>query len=501
MKKSKILFSIVLFVVLCNDLHAQLKDVHKIINYLRHPKNDLVAVCAHRGYWRENNVPENSLAAIQRAVDVGIETIELDIKLSSDGVPVLSHDLTLGRCTNATLLHPRQGNNPPVKWFTSGDLQKLQLRDKRGVLTNQHLPTFEQAMDYIRNHTLSVVVVLDIKDQAATKACWEVVKRKQNAWGTPAYDWVIFKLNATIYGENPSTLENHLNLGQSHYLGNGSWSYYSRDFKYIPVFTTNMYNKLNCLQTYKNYRYKNYFVAVEVDFKQNNGIHSDIVNQANRDNKTLVCFNALPDAGGNRFWKADYSGTYRLQDIYYTAPGGSPRDTDDRRGSWQWLVSWKCRFITTDEPVNLINDYLKGQGKRNTNWYTRDWARVASESDTTIAEDQDVYMQETFTDTFTDSVSSTYTPAAVTDSLFIFPNPTDGILHTTIVQQKSGYAQFDLVDASGAPVYHTSIYLEDGLQDITVVDLKSAGVKAGIYLLQVTLPDSRKQILKRIVVR
>lgn len=493
MKKSKILFSVVLFVVFCSDLHAQLKDVHKIVQYLRHPKNDLVAVCAHRGYWRERGVPENSLFAIQRAVDTGIEMVELDIKMSADGIPVLMHDVTLGRVTNASTRF-KKGSNPSVNWFTSGDLQQLKLKDRYGNLTNQNLPTLEQALDYIKSQRLSVVIVLDIKDKEATRACWQLVKRKANWWGSPAYDWVIFKLNATIYGENPSSVSSDLRLWED--------TKYQYGFKYIPVFTTNMYHKINCLKTYNNFKNQPFFVAVEVDLKQNNGIHSDIVNQANRDNKTLVCFNALPDAGGDRFWKVDYSGTYRLQDIYYTAPNGSPRDTDDRRGNWQWLVGWKCRFITSDEPYNLINDYLKKQGKRNTNWYTRDWARVASETDTTLVEDQNIYIQDTYTnDTYTDSVSSTYTRTTVTDSLFIFPNPTDGILHTTIVQEKTGYAQFDVVDASGTPVYHTSIYLEGGLQDINVVDLKSAGVKAGIYLLQVTLPDNRKQILKRIVVR
>ena len=51
---------------------------------------------AHRGDWRQ--FPENSLAAIDAAVAVpGCDGVEFDVRLSSDGVPVLMHDETLER--------------------------------------------------------------------------------------------------------------------------------------------------------------------------------------------------------------------------------------------------------------------------------------------------------------------------------------------------------------------------------------------------------------------
>jgi glycerophosphoryl diester phosphodiesterase len=496
MKKSRILIALVLLIVFCSDLQAQLKDVNKIMNYLRHPKKDLTAVCAHRGYWQESGTPENSLPAIQRAVGVGIEMIELDIKMSSDGIPVLMHDVNLGRVTDVES-RSTKGKNPPVNWFTSGDLQKLRLKDKNGKLTNYHLPTLEQALDYIHDQRLSVVILLDIKDQAATKACWDIVKYKKNWWGTYAYDWVIFKLNATIYGSNPSTLENHLKLGQTHGVGYGAWVPYKYNFKFIPVFTTNMYSKMNCLATYNNYKKQPYFVAVEVDLKEDRGIHSDIVNQANRDNKMLVCFNALPDAGDNvHFWNADGATKYTLRDKFYTAPGGSPADKDDRRGSWQWLVSWNCRLITTDNPYRLVQDYLIGINKRNIHWYTTDWARRASESDSTA--DTTVYDATPYL--FDDTVSSVDPEPVVGDSLKIFPNPVHESLNVIILNQIAGKTQFTLYDATGTPVFQKSITLDGGLQDITALDIAGNGIKPGIYTLQAILPDGRKQKATHIVV-
>lgn len=51
---------------------------------------------AHRGDWR--NAPENSIAALQAAVAVpGCDGVEFDVRLSSDGVPVLLHDESLAR--------------------------------------------------------------------------------------------------------------------------------------------------------------------------------------------------------------------------------------------------------------------------------------------------------------------------------------------------------------------------------------------------------------------
>ncbi|MDP2349626.1 MAG: glycerophosphodiester phosphodiesterase [Chloroflexota bacterium] len=51
---------------------------------------------AHRGDWRV--APENTLAALQAAIRIpACDGVEFDVRLSSDGVPVLLHDETLAR--------------------------------------------------------------------------------------------------------------------------------------------------------------------------------------------------------------------------------------------------------------------------------------------------------------------------------------------------------------------------------------------------------------------
>jgi glycerophosphoryl diester phosphodiesterase len=49
-----------------------------------------VEVIAHRGANRE--APENTLPAFQRALEIGVQGIELDVHLTRDGMPVVHHD-------------------------------------------------------------------------------------------------------------------------------------------------------------------------------------------------------------------------------------------------------------------------------------------------------------------------------------------------------------------------------------------------------------------------
>ena len=55
---------------------------------------------AHRG--ASAHAPENTLPAFHLAISQGAPAIEFDIQLTSDGVPVVFHDSTLGRTTNGS---------------------------------------------------------------------------------------------------------------------------------------------------------------------------------------------------------------------------------------------------------------------------------------------------------------------------------------------------------------------------------------------------------------
>lgn len=58
-----------------------------------------VVVC-HRGasLW----APENTLASLEKAIELGAEVVELDVRPSRDGVLYVMHDATVDRTTNGT---------------------------------------------------------------------------------------------------------------------------------------------------------------------------------------------------------------------------------------------------------------------------------------------------------------------------------------------------------------------------------------------------------------
>ncbi|MGL5406850.1 MAG: glycerophosphodiester phosphodiesterase [Propionibacteriaceae bacterium] len=60
----------------------------------------MVQVWAHRG--ASGHAPENTLEAFSLAVAMGADGVELDVQLSSDGIPVVIHDETLERTTSLT---------------------------------------------------------------------------------------------------------------------------------------------------------------------------------------------------------------------------------------------------------------------------------------------------------------------------------------------------------------------------------------------------------------
>lgn len=49
-------------------------------------------VIAHRGAWKVEKLPQNSIASLKRAIELGCEGSEFDVWMTSDGVLVANHD-------------------------------------------------------------------------------------------------------------------------------------------------------------------------------------------------------------------------------------------------------------------------------------------------------------------------------------------------------------------------------------------------------------------------
>ncbi len=108
---------------------------------------------AHRGASRF--APENTLAAIDLALELGVHAVELDLRTSSDGVLVLMHDGDVDRTTDGT------GEVDELSW---AELSELSVPSEFDGVPDQVVPSFQQALEHIDGR---LVVDVDVKDAEA----------------------------------------------------------------------------------------------------------------------------------------------------------------------------------------------------------------------------------------------------------------------------------------------------------------------------------------------
>ena len=98
---------------------------------------DHVEQIAHRGY--ASQFPENTLLAMQEAIHLGCDFLEMDVQFTSDNVPILMHDLTVDRTTTGT------GN---VTSFTASAITALDAgTDFSAYYAGVKVPTLQQVIE------------------------------------------------------------------------------------------------------------------------------------------------------------------------------------------------------------------------------------------------------------------------------------------------------------------------------------------------------------------
>lgn len=350
-------------------------------------------VVAHRGLWagdKTNSIPENSLSALKAADRKCIEAVELDVRKTKDGVPVLMHDFTLGRTTNVyevlggVKFNPESntGENPNVATLTWDAIKGLKLLspDRKSV-SAEKLVSIKDVYDYYFEQRMSTLLVFDIKSKESAIAIAKLINEDKRDYGAgiKASDITVFKIKATMY---PFPNEFVSELAQNNI---------SVKPMVMPIYTTNM------LQEFKD---KGWNIAdslqawitrdkmAEINLKQPNGLLNDLVQTAHNAKAGLGNFNAIPDYNGpgpiprniprdKAFYDSNGTCCYQLSERYATFEGVS--DTDDKRGDRTFLFGNKSQnfsVITTDAPTKTISE-LEALGLRNTVNYGGPQANVA----------------------------------------------------------------------------------------------------------------------------
>ncbi len=113
-------------------------------------------VIGHRGYAAV--APENSLVSFDRALAAGVDLVELDYHHASDGLPVVIHDGTLDRTTDALARWGGKGKDLPVHRRPSADLVTLDIGSwYQPPYPGQKLPTLEAALSFIQARGVTLI--------------------------------------------------------------------------------------------------------------------------------------------------------------------------------------------------------------------------------------------------------------------------------------------------------------------------------------------------------
>jgi glycerophosphoryl diester phosphodiesterase len=173
----------------------------------------------HRG--ARGLAPENTLAAFDRALDIGVTTLELDIHLTSDGVPVITHDPQL----NPALTRGAGGQwvaeqpLPPIMSMTLAQLQAYdvgrlkpdtryaQTYPEQQAADGQRIPTLKQLFERVQARgddrvRFNIELKLTPQEPAATpppaaivQATLDVIRlqRMERRVSLQSFDWRILR--------------------------------------------------------------------------------------------------------------------------------------------------------------------------------------------------------------------------------------------------------------------------------------------------------------------
>ena len=127
---------------------------------MAHPSPGDIIVIAHRACWR--STAENSIAAVDACIAMGVDGVEFDVRHTRDGAAVIMHDDTVDRMTDG---------HGKVSDLTLAAFSALRLRRGAGgpdaALTDWHPPTLTQ---YLAAAKGRLWLVFDVKDDSQVEA-------------------------------------------------------------------------------------------------------------------------------------------------------------------------------------------------------------------------------------------------------------------------------------------------------------------------------------------
>lgn len=138
------------------------KSLSKALNYF---DRNRVWICAHRCNMGDVSIPENSITALKRCIESeSVDLVEIDPRMTNDGVIVLMHDETVDRTTNGT---------GKVSDLTYAQIRTLRLKLSNGTLTGDTIPTLK---DFLLEAKGRIFIDLDFINKVPHSELYNLVK-------------------------------------------------------------------------------------------------------------------------------------------------------------------------------------------------------------------------------------------------------------------------------------------------------------------------------------
>ena len=138
-----------------------------------------IPVLGHRGICAK--YPENTILAFQKAIELGVDGIELDVHLSKDKEVMVFHDGSLKRMT---------GCDKGIHELTYAELSELRLAG-----TDEKIPTLREVLELVGG---KVPLLIELKGESTdTSLCPEVAKLLREYKGS----YCIESFNPLLLGE------------------------------------------------------------------------------------------------------------------------------------------------------------------------------------------------------------------------------------------------------------------------------------------------------------
>ena len=191
-----------------NNLHWGFVPICRIISFLifilfLFPVNGHTQgkIIAHRG--ASSIAPENTMVAFSKALEIGVDYIELDIRLSKDDSIMVIHDESLERTTNGTGLVKQQPYDQ-LKALSAGYSSKF-----GSDFLNEKIPSLYEVLSFAKGKTK---LCIDIKNSPEVPVMDLIFKKEmENHVFIMSYNVEKLKRISTIYPQiNTILLKNTL---------------------------------------------------------------------------------------------------------------------------------------------------------------------------------------------------------------------------------------------------------------------------------------------------